>query len=76
MKTKLTPAETMLVSIAKTEREQAIQQINAIYEQRMLSLLQTHGLTWQDAPEIKQDGQDYYLETPAVPLPKSNGSAS
>lgn len=76
MKVKLTPAENMLVSIAKTERDQAIQQVNAIYEQRMVSLLQTHGLTWRDAPEIKQDGQDFYLESSAVPLPLPDGSAS
>lgn len=76
MKVKLTPAENMLVSIAKTERDQAMQQVNAIYEQRMVSLLQTHGLTWRDNPEIKQDGQDFYLEAAAVPLPLPDGSPS
>ena len=76
-KIKLTPAEIMLVSITNTEREQAIQQIDAIYRQRIESLLKTYNTSWAENPQITQDGQELFLVIPgAVPLPNSDGSPS
>ncbi len=70
----LTPAERMLVSIAETERLQAAQQIDSIYQARIQSLLDSHGLTFKDKPQIVNEGQEQILVTPEapVPLPESN----
>ena len=76
MKVKLTPAERMLVSIAETERNQALAQIDAIYQARVKSLLDSHGVDFRDQPQIVTDGPEQFLLTlesePTVPLPVPN----
>lgn len=72
MRVKLTSAERMLVSIAETERQQAEEQVRAIYTARIQSLLDTHSVSLKDDWHITNEGQDLYLEvTPKVPQPES-----
>jgi len=70
-KVKLTSAERMLLSIANTERQQNLNQVQQLYDTRINSILETHSLDpAKDGPfETEQDGNDIYLTFPAVDQP-------
>jgi len=70
-KVKLTSAERMLLSIANTERQQNLNQVQQLYDARINSILETHGLDpAKDGPfGTEQDGNDIYLTFPAVDQP-------
>lgn len=74
MKIKLTPAERMLVSIAETERQKAVDELTTIYKARVDSILESHSVPWDNGNRFIQEGQDIFLVTPepeTVPLPES-----
>ena len=60
-KAKLSKSQTMLASIATTERQQVVSQADQIYQARMNALFEDFGITFKDSPNLEQDGQDLVL---------------
>lgn len=58
----LSKAETMLYSIAETERSQVLQQVNANYQARLGSIADSHGFVNTDGPfSFKVEGESVLL---------------
>ncbi len=69
MKVKLTKAEAMLLSIAKIERQQMVEQAESIFASRVQAFLDDHGLKYSDPSSVIQEGEDFFLFTPEAALP-------